>query len=180
MVDIVTQFHPALRTISDPVTKDEFGSKALAGLVADMSEALAQERHGVAIAAPQIGVTKRVFVVAGHVYAHLDDVEYDEMSHPDRAFCNPSIVSLSKGVKELHEGCLSVRASKKDDIVWGYVPRAEKVRLRAHDLTGKVFEVGASGLLAQIFQHEMDHLDGVLYIDKAVSLHEEPDTPPDA
>jgi peptide deformylase len=180
MVDIVTQFHPALRAVSEPVSKDEFGSKALLGLASDMSEALSREKHGVAIAAPQIGVTKRVFVVAGHVYAHLDDVEYDQALHQDRVFCNPSIVSLSKGTKDLHEGCLSVRALKKEDIVWGYVPRAEKVRLRAHDLNGKVFEVGASGLLAQIFQHEMDHLDGILYIDKAVSLHEEPDTPPDA
>jgi peptide deformylase len=66
-----------------------------------------------------------------------------------------------------HEGCLSVRG------LWGIVPRAEQASLTAYDEHGKKFTRGASGFLAHIFQHEMDHLEGTLYIDKATEIFDE-------
>ena len=66
------------------------------------------------------------------------------------------------------EGCLSVRW------LYGKVSRAEKARVRAYDENGKIFEVGGSGLLAQVFQHETDHLNGILFSDTAVDLREMP------
>jgi peptide deformylase len=82
-------------------------------------------------------------------------------------FINPQITKFSKEKKWMEgEGCLSVRW------VYGKVERATKVTLRAYDEYGNVFERGASGLLAHIFQHEVDHLDGILFIDKAKDLEE--------
>jgi peptide deformylase len=80
------------------------------------------------------------------------------------------MTKMSRMKKEKHEGCLSIRGK------WGIVKRAEKASIQAHDASGRVFTRGASGFLAHVFQHEMDHLDGVLYTDKAVKLYDDPKT----
>jgi peptide deformylase len=82
----------------------------------------------------------------------------------DEVYINPSILKMSRGRKDKHEGCLSIRGQ------WGMVPRAEKATITAYDEHGKKFTRGASGFLAHIFQHETDHLNGVLYIDTATSI----------
>ena len=74
---------------------------------------------------------------------------------------------MSRGKKEKHEGCLSIRGK------WGTVPRAEKATIRAYDEHGRRFTRGASGFLAHVFQHEMDHLGGILYTDKATKIYDE-------
>jgi peptide deformylase len=84
----------------------------------------------------------------------------------DLVFINPEIIKKSKEVKEMEEGCLSVRW------LYGKVKRSNKVTVKAIDQTGKEFVMGASSLLAQIFQHEIDHLDGILFTDKAKDLEE--------
>lgn len=86
-------------------------------------------------------------------------------------FINPEITRLSKKKKEMSEGCLSVRGS------YGTVMRHERATVKALDEHGKPFTYHASGLIAHIFQHEVDHLDGILYIDKAVKLEEDEDIP---
>ncbi|OGG80491.1 hypothetical protein A3A39_00210 [Candidatus Kaiserbacteria bacterium RIFCSPLOWO2_01_FULL_54_13] len=76
-------------------------------------------------------------------------------------------MKLSRAKKEKHEGCLSVRGK------WGEVPRAEKATIRAYDEKGMRFTRGASGFLAHIFQHEMDHLEGIIYTTKASKIYDE-------
>lgn len=132
-----------------------------------MKKALSLEPDGVAIAAPQIGASLRMFVVAGKIFSLPSKKKIKKKENiPDRLFINPEIVKLSKEKEMMEEGCLSVRYR------YGHVSRFKKTRIRALDEKGKVFEFGASGLLAQIFQHEMDHLEGVLFIDKASDMIE--------
>ena len=91
-----------------------------------------------------------------------------QVPHPDQIYINPVLLKLSRKKTEKHEGCLSIRGK------WGEVPRAEKATLRYVDEHGVVHTRGASDFLAHIFQHEMDHLEGILYTDKAVALYDEP------
>jgi peptide deformylase len=81
-------------------------------------------------------------------------------------FINPVIVKKSRETQVLEEGCLSIR------YLYGKVRRSKKITVRAYDENGVLFERGASGLLAQIIQHENDHLDGILFVDKAMDVEE--------
>jgi peptide deformylase len=125
-----------------------------------MREALAGEEFGVAIAAPQLGEPLQLFVVAGRVFA----MEEDAQNAPDKVFINPEIVRTSRLKREMTEGCLSVRNK------YGAVVRHEKATVRAYNEKGEPFIYHGSGLVAQIFQHECDHLEGILYIDKAAAV----------
>lgn len=167
MVNILQAGTDVLRQQASPVTSDEFGSGELTRIIDDMKTALHNTPDGVAIAAPQIGIRKRIFVVAGYAYAR----DSDETPTPaDGIYINPAIVKRSKKTERLEEGCLSVRHYH------GYVSRAKQVTVEAQTPDGTVFREGRSGLLAQIFQHEIDHLDGVLFIDKANDVeYREPD-----
>ncbi len=162
MIEIVQDGHPALRIPASPVSPADIGTKKLAEILTRMKEALRSQSDGVAIAAPQIAVPLRIFVVAGFIFKKKKDIEIPA----DKVFINPEILSLSKEKEWLEEGCLSVR------YLYGEVSRSKKAKVRAHDEHGKRFTVGASGLLAQIFQHETDHLDGKLFIDTARDIHE--------
>lgn len=159
MIKIVQQEDPVLRAEAKAVAASEFGTPELSHLVEKMSAALATCDDGVALAAPQIGVSKRLFIVAKKIFEEKPPKE-------DLVFINPTIIASSKTKKVLEEGCLSVRW------MYGEVKRAEKVTLEAYDLNGKKFVHHAGGLLAQIFQHETDHLNGTLFIDKAKNLQE--------
>ena len=133
-----------------------------------------------ALAAVQVGEPIRLFIVSGRAISRgarnaldehsgkSDSPPSGESDFPDQVYINPVLQKLSRGKIEKHEGCLSVRGK------WGEVPRAEKATLRYLDEEGKPQTRGASGFLAHIFQHEMDHLEGVLYIDKAVQLYDDP------
>ncbi|MCA9353821.1 peptide deformylase [Candidatus Nomurabacteria bacterium] len=156
MTKIVQEPHKVLREKAEEVKKDEFGKKPLLNLVAKMKDSLAEEFDGVGLAAPQIGVSKRIFIVPG--FAVKED--------SDLVCINPKITKKSKDKKWMDEGCLSVRWK------YGKVERYTKVTLEAYDEYGNKFQRGASGLLAHIFQHETDHLNGVLFVDKAKDVEE--------
>lgn len=163
--------HKVLRAVAPSVPLSDIGSKKLEKIVSDMVSALRNEADGVAIAAPQIGVSLRIFVVSGHILAEIKSVEKREPPKgitplPDMVFINPKITRRSREKEDLEEGCLSVRP------LYGFVSRSKRVTVTAIDMKGKKFERGASGLLAQIFQHETEHLDGMLFIDKAKDIHE--------
>jgi peptide deformylase len=162
MVEIVQDGNPVLRGIAAPVSLADIGSPKLAEIIDRMKEALVSQADGVAIAAPQIGVPLRIFLVAGFIFKK----EGATQMPADKVFINPEILSLSKEKAWLEEGCLSVR------YLYGEVARSKKAKVRAYDEHGKRFTIGASGLLAQIFQHETDHLDGKLFVDTARDLHE--------
>jgi peptide deformylase len=170
---IVQNGDPVLRARAREIPISDIASKKIQKLIADMKALLSKEEYGVAIAAPQVGESVRLFVVSGHAlakreakYGDTDENESKTLDE-DAVYINPVMTKMSRGKKKKHEGCLSVRGK------WGMVPRAEKATLKAYDEHGKKFERGASGLLAHIFQHEMDHLDGILYIDKATELYDD-------
>ncbi|HEU5114266.1 MAG TPA: peptide deformylase [Candidatus Paceibacterota bacterium] len=172
MVTIVQKEDPVLRKIAKPVPENMFGTPELEKIIRDMKAAIASQDDAVAIAAPQIGVSLRIFVVSGRVFELLGKEEGGENADAPQAedivFINPEIMKLSKEKKEMEEGCLSVR------YLYGKIMRAKKAKVRARDEKGRVFEVGGTGLLAQIFQHETDHLEGRLFIDTATEIEDLP------
>lgn len=152
VLPIVITGEPVLHTPATPVT--EFSTE-LRELVDDMFETM-DAAPGVGLAAPQVGIGLRVFV-----YGWLDD---DDIEHRGVAI-NPELWQSPLSAAPLHdmaeaEGCLSVPAERYP------LRRAHRVILRALDLEGRPFEITADGWLARIFQHEYDHLDGVLYVDR--------------
>jgi len=160
MAKLVAQNHPALHSIADEVPRTEIVSPRIQKILKDMRTALDTYNvngfNGVAIAAPQIGIPLRIFLV------HNTSTEKKERDLlPDLVAINPKIVKISKRKKIVGEGCLSVGED------YGAVRRSTHATIRAFDEHGNEYERGASGLLAQIFQHEVDHLDGILFIDKA-------------
>lgn len=162
MVEIVQQGHPVLRQIASPVPVEEIGSTKIQGIIESMKKALATQKDGVAIAAPQIGEPLRIFVVSGRIFDPAwEDEEAESVPHPDMVFINPVITKLSKTKRWMHEGCLSVRP------LWGEVRRSTNATIEAYNEKGEFFTRGAGGLLAHIFQHETDHLEGILFIDQA-------------
>ncbi len=165
---IVQQDHPALREISKPVTAEMFGTSELHKIVERMITALEIEPDGVAIACPQIGETWRIFVIHKKAFAINENDEYDPDLEPRNhmVVINPEIIKTSKKMVSVPEGCLSVRW------LFGKTKRADKVTLRYQDIGGKVHTRGASGLMAQIFQHENDHLNGILFHDHAINVEE--------
>lgn len=166
MVKIVQNGDPVLRKVAKEIPVADIGSLKTKKIIREMKQALATQADGVAIAAPQIGYSVRIFVVSGKIFderwqdgANLSQTEIKKI--PDAVFINPTITKVSKTKKWMHEGCLSVRP------LWGEVERSTHATIEAYDETGKKFTRGSSGLLAHIFQHETDHLNGVLFIDNA-------------
>lgn len=140
-----------IRKIGDPVLREKSKNiekidGKLIDLVNDMIGTL-KEKGGVGLAAPQIGITRRVIIVNFG----------DEM----KVFINPEIKILGKKQIESNEGCLSIYSIKDF-----YVKRFKRIEVRAQDLKGKNITLVAEDLLARIFQHEIDHLNGILYIDR--------------
>lgn len=165
---LVPSDSPVLRDVAKAVKAEDIGSKKIADIIANMQEALHAEEDGVAIAAPQIGESLRIFVVNGNVLNIGEEEENKVKNVPDMVFINPEIIKVSRKKKHLEEGCLSLR------YLYGLVPRHEKITITATDETGRRKTSGASGLLAQIFQHEIDHLNGVLFIDTADNVRDMP------
>ncbi|MDP3269454.1 MAG: peptide deformylase [Legionella sp.] len=132
-----------LRTVAKPVTCFD---EDLQTLINDMFDTMYHAR-GVGLAAPQIGVSLRLSVI---------DVIGDKKEQI--VIINPEIVS-AQGEKEFEEGCLSVPGA------YDTVIRAEKVTVKALDRNGKPFEISADGLLGECLQHEIDHLNGKLFVD---------------
>lgn len=148
-----------LRAIAHDVKKSEFGSEMLKDLIKEMQDSLDKEEDGVALAAPQIGVSKRIFVISPKAYE--EDAKWKPL-----IFINPTITKLSKKKAEMQEGCLSVRW------IYGTTKRHVGATVEAYDVMGNKFSFGATGLIAHIFQHETDHLDGILFIDHGYNLEE--------
>ena len=143
ILKIVYHPNPVLYKIAQPVTQFD---KELQKLVQDMIETM-YDADGVGLAAPQVAISKRIAVI-------------DVSEERNKPFCiiNPEIIS-AEGNELMDAGCLSVPGTHDK------VPRAVKVKVRAQDETGKFFEIEGTDLLAHCLQHEIDHLNGMLYID---------------
>jgi peptide deformylase len=143
ILDILHYPDPRLRTVAKTV---EAVDVDLRRLIDDMFETM-YDAPGIGLAATQVNVHKRVIVI---------DVSED--NNEPRVFINPQILAKD-GVEEMQEGCLSVPG------YFDTVQRADRVKVRALDRDGNEFELEADGLLAVCIQHEIDHLDGKLFVD---------------
>jgi len=159
MKDIVQEPHPVLRQKAVEVAHTVITGDEIQSIIRDMNKALDVQDDGVAIAAPQIGVSLRIFVVSKKASKQLSE---------NTAFINPEIIRVGKIKEEMSEGCLSVRWK------YGTVRRSTTATVRALNAEGNEFVVSGRGLLAQIFQHETDHLNGTLFIDKAKNIEDLP------
>lgn len=145
-------------------------SKELKTLIKKMADAMFGEPDGIGIAAPQIGENKKIFLVAEDV---LNPEVFSEENKEKRSkkylvFINPKIKKTSSKKAKDIEGCLSVRG------LYGEVLRPEKITVEYTNEYGIKQIRGASGLFARVIQHEMDHLGGILFIDKAKNLKKMP------
>lgn len=136
---------PVLETKCDPVT--EFGTPELKALAENMFETMYANR-GIGLAAPQVGELRRLTVI---------DPSAGEDPAARMVLVNPEI-TMSEGKQVGEEGCLSIPGFRED------VKRAMKVRVKAQDLDGNVFEAEGEELAARVIQHELDHLNGILFL----------------
>lgn len=164
--NIVQIGEPVLRELAQAVPVSEITTSKIQNIIKDMQDAMSSQEDGVAIAAPQIGVPLQIFVVSDSVMKKADE-KYKSIGR-DLIFINPEITKLSRSKAFVEEGCLSVRWK------YGKVKRSMKVTIKAYNELGEQIERGASGLMAQIFQHETDHLNGILFIDKALDVQDIP------
>lgn len=147
MFTVLTNPNKGLRVVSEAVSKEELAAKETQAFIAELVEAM-RLYDGVGIAAPQVGLAKRIIVV--------------KTKTGPEVLVNPKIFSASLRLVESEEGCLSVPD------VFGIVKRHKSVKIRALNRQGEKVQLKASGFEAIIFQHEIDHLDGILFIDKVL------------
>ncbi len=174
-IKIIQNGNSILRKISKEVPISEIKKPEIQKVLADMNSALDSQHDGVAIAAPQIGVSLRIFIISSKVFDEnflyngktLEKDILEKKYPPNLVFINPVIKKISKDKKLMEEGCLSVRP------IYGRVRRATRTTIEAYNKEGEKITQQGSGLIAHIFQHEIDHLEGVLFIDKAKDLREE-------
>jgi peptide deformylase len=157
MIRIVSKEDPILHKEALPVPIEEIKSEKISKIINNMKIAMHREKDGIAIAAPQIGEPYQIFVINAELLRQADPTFKGEK---DLVYINPVITKLSREKKEVDEGCLSVRW------IYGKVKRSVRASVKAINENGEPFERGASGILAQIFQHEIDHLHGILFIEK--------------
>jgi len=151
--EIITEGHPILRKVAKKVDPSEIADPMFQQLLDDMFETM-YNAPGIGLAAPQIAISKRIFTV---------DLQDDDDAHGPLVVINPKF-TITEGEVESIEGCLSVPGMVGDLIRW------EHVVCTGLDRNGKKISLEGTGLFARCLQHEMDHLNGVLYIDKAKNI----------
>ncbi|HYF29371.1 MAG TPA: peptide deformylase [Candidatus Paceibacterota bacterium] len=170
MASILQDGEPVLRQVAKPVPEGLFGTAELKQLLDEMEAALDAELDGVALAAPQIGIPYRIFIARlDRTVAPKEErrANPEALPAPERVvFINPEFVRSSKRRTQMDEGCLSVRG------IYGKTMRHNRATVRARAFDGTTFERGGGGIIAQIYQHEIDHLNGILFIDHATDLVE--------
>ena len=148
--------HPTLRQVARPLQPHELSGEPVRELLADMVDTL-HHAGGIGLAAPQVNASVRLAIIE----IPGGNSRYGEIpAMPLTVFVNPEIQVLDGELAGYWEGCLSVPGLR------GFVERPQHVRLSALDLQGRPFEMELKGFLATVFQHEFDHLDGKLYIDR--------------
>lgn len=178
--DILIEPAPILRKKAEEVRTEDIQKEAMQTLIKKMAEILFATDNGVGLAAPQIGISKRLFIALKKEVIQKKEEERKENTYGTQiqqslkentiddilVFINPVIINHAKKRITMDEGCLSVPN------MYGHTKRYEKVTVQAYDEKGKKFQRGTTGILAQIVQHEIDHLNGVLFIDHATNLLE--------
>ncbi|MCK4918571.1 MAG: peptide deformylase [Candidatus Pacebacteria bacterium] len=160
MLEVLQKGNPLLEEIAKEVPLESIFSPKIKNIISQMKEILRNTDDAIALAAPQIGESVRIFIISKKIFGECEDKD-------DLIFINPTIIKTSKEKKWAEEGCLSVRG------VYGEVERFSKATIKAYDEEGKSFTFGGSGLLAQAFQHETDHLNGILFTEKTRNTRED-------
>jgi peptide deformylase len=159
LLKVARMGHPVLRTRAREVERAELKQASMQKLIDDMIDTM-HEYHGVGLAAPQIHEGVRIFVAA------INPIE-EEPLPPDAepmVFINPVITPVGHDVRDDWEGCLSIPDIR------GRVPRARVINVSAMDRTGGSIEIASQDFPARVIQHETDHLDGVLFLDRMRSF----------
>ena len=150
--------HPVLRPVAAPIPPDHITSPEIQQFIDDMIETM-YEYDGAGLAAPQVHVSKQIVImeVKGHP-------RYPDASIPLTVYINPEITPLTEEMVEDWEGCLSVPGLR------GRVPRYNKIRLQAYDRQGNRLDIVVEGFHARVIQHECDHVQGKVYLDRMRSM----------
>ena len=164
ILKIARMGHPVLRAKTRALHPSEIRTPRIQQLIDDMFETM-KEYQGVGLAAPQVHTNLRLFVAGfpprrDENDEEVEDREDDGEDVPMMALINPEIEPVTRETVEDWEGCLSIPEIR------GRVPRARQIVVHAYDRTGKKIEIQASGFTARVIQHETDHLDGVLFLDR--------------
>lgn len=155
--EIIRMGHPTLRQEAKPYPVTEIGSEAFRSLVTDLKDTLKATGNGIGLAAPQINVSYRVAIID----IPTPETRYGTVTPmPCTVYVNPSITVLAEEEAGYWEGCLSVPMMK------GYVERPQHIRVDYLNEQGQAESIELKGFLATVFQHEFDHLDGILYVDR--------------
>lgn len=157
---IIRLGNPILRQLSLPVAEDRFGSEELKAFAEELFFHMKKER-GIGLAAPQIGVNQRAIVFGMDEHPLYTDCP----AIPYTVLFNPSFVPKSENCVDSYEGCLSV------DNVRGKVSRYQSIYYRGFDVDGNLIEREVSDLHARVLQHEYDHLEGVIFLDRVTDHH---------
>jgi peptide deformylase len=154
--EVIRMGHPTLREKARPLSKEEILSKDTKQLVQDLFETM-DEYEGIGIAAPQVGVAIQLAIIG---------IAEENPRYPDQAasktyiVINPTITVLDETTQGFWEGCLSVPGLR------GYVERPRKIRIDFLDMDARLNTIILEGFLSTVFQHELDHLTGTLYVDR--------------
>ncbi len=151
-----------LRKISEEIKKEDIEKKEIQDILKSMIKFIEIQPDGAALAAPQIGINKRIFIINPKIINKKNEKNFDSLENC--VFINPKIINTSKKKELLEEGCFSVRHW------YGKVNRYKNTTIKYFDGYGNEKEKNSGGLLSQIFQHEIEHLDGILFSDKAFAL----------
>lgn len=164
LLEVVRLGHPVLRSVAEPVSEELFASGRLVDLGRDMVQTMIEE-NGVGLAAPQVAEGLRLF-------SYWVPESDDEPETPPTVLVNPEIRAVGEELEEGWEGCLSIPGLR------GLVPRYRRIKVKARNLDGEAISLTADGFHARVIQHEYDHLDGVVFLDRmssAQSLAFEPE-----
>lgn len=160
----ITQFgNPVLRRKARKISPKSISSKKIQQLIENMRHTLVEKKLGVALAAPQVNESVAIVVVAIRPMPHRPNVKPFDL-----VLINPEVTETSDIKKEIWEGCISAGSHGKADL-FAKVPRHNKVSVSYFDESGKKRQRTFTGLKAQIVQHEVDHLDGILFVDRVKS-----------
>ena len=152
--------HPVLRARAKAVDPAEITSPRIQRLIDDMFDTM-REYNGVGLAAPQVHESLRLFVAG---FPSKKDREEDDSHVPVMVLINPEIAPVGTATEDDWEGCLSIPEIR------GRVTRPREIEVKAYDRRGRRVSIHARGFTARVIQHETDHLDGVLFLDRMTSL----------
>ena len=160
LLKIIRLGHPKIRQEAEPVSLEELHSSEIQRLIDDMVETM-RDAHGVGIAAPQVHVAKQIIVIE----VSPENPRYpNQPAVPLMVLLNPTIVDHAETTEEGWEGCLSVPDLR------GLVPRWTRVSVNGLDRRGQSVQLDAEGFFARVIQHEVDHLNGRVFLDRLPDL----------